>query len=109
MAHSTTNAASTTNIQSSYQSLPIELRQQILHLTISPCLSWDPVFWSDAEVSQERFIVSWASTLRLVSKGVRDEVGWVEKQWVEHLRREREDRYRVWWGNLGKVMMGEVK
>jgi hypothetical protein len=77
MAHSTTNPVSTANMQSSFQNLPLELRQQILHLTFSPCLSWDPVFWSDAEASQERNIVSWAGTLKLVSKR-RGRMGWGE-------------------------------
>lgn len=91
--------------QPTLQSLPIELRQQILHHTITPCLSWDPVFWTEAEASQDRFIADWAKTLRLVNKGFGEDVGWVEERWLEGLRREREARYKGWWVGLEKFMM----
>lgn len=90
-----------------FLTLPRELRQQILHLTVTPSLSWDPVFWIDAEVSQERFIISWTKTLRSVSREVEEDVEWVEERWLGGLERDREERFRTWWGNLEKVKGGE--
>jgi hypothetical protein len=102
MPHSTPKPSSD-HKQPTFLTLPLELRQQILHLTLMSSLSWDPVFWSDAVVSQERYIATWANTLKLVHRRIADEVGWVEKRWMGRLEREREERFRVWWGNLAVI------
>lgn len=44
-------------------------------------------------------------TLRLVCKDMRRDVLWVEREWVERLRGEREERFRRWWGGL-EVFVG---
>lgn len=51
----------------------------------------------------------WAGTLKLVSRGMGEDVVWVQKEWMESLVRKREDRYRRWWGGLEKFVGGGGK
>lgn len=90
----------------SLPTLPLELRQNILSQTLTPCTSYDPVLWSESETSQEKFIVNWAITLKLVNKSMGEDVAWVEKGWRENLVREKEERYRGWWGGLERFVRG---
>ncbi|TID14235.1 hypothetical protein E2P81_ATG09114 [Venturia nashicola] len=87
-----------------FGTLPREIRQQILKNTITPCSSNDPVSWSQAEASQESTVKQWTLTLKLVNKDMEGDMRWVQKEWMERLVREREERYRGWWGGLERFM-----
>lgn len=47
--------------------------------------------------------------MKLVSRGMGEDVVWVQKEWMESLVRKREDRYRRWWGGLEKFVGGGGK